>query len=174
VDTTARTEGNTATNATTAERTSDTELLVSRTINAPARLVFRAWTDAELLQQWWVPKSFPIKLVSCETDPRVGGRYRLVFAFEGSTMDFFGRYLEVTPPSRLVWTNEESEGETITTATFEETDGRTLVTVHDRYPSKAALDEAMANGSAGIFALPESLGQLDELLATSDASGGLS
>jgi uncharacterized protein YndB with AHSA1/START domain len=154
----------------TVERTSDHELVVARTVNGPARIVFEAWTNADLLKQWWVPKSYPIKLLSCETDPRVGGRYRLVFAYEESTMEFFGRYLEVTPPSRLVWTNEEADNEQITTVTFEETDGATLVTVHELYPSKEALDEAISSGSAGIYAIPESLGQLEELLATMDAS----
>ena len=149
----------------TVERTSQRELVVTRTINGPARLVVEAWTKAELLERWWTPKSFPITLLSCETDPRVGGSYRLTFGYEGSTFEFFGRYLEVTPPSRLVWTNDEAEGgEQITTVTFEETDGRTLVVVHDRYASKEALDAAIASGSTSGMA--ESLGQLDELLAT--------
>jgi len=151
----------------TADRTSERELVVSRTINGPARVVFEAWTRPELFERWWVPKSFPISLLSCEIDARVGGRYRLVFAHEDSTMEFFGRYLEVTPPSRLVWTNDEGDsGELITTVTFEETDGRTLVVVHDLYPSKEALDEAIAAGSTGISAMPESLAQLDELLGS--------
>jgi uncharacterized protein YndB with AHSA1/START domain len=153
------------------ERRSERELVVSRTVHGPARLVFQAWTDAELLMQWWAPKSFPITLLSCETDPRVGGRYRLTFGHEGSTMDFFGRYLEVTPPSRLSWTNEEGEENgPVTTVTFEESDGATLVVVHDLYPSKQALDEAIASGSTGISAMPESLAQLDELLAGMDGS----
>jgi uncharacterized protein YndB with AHSA1/START domain len=149
------------------ERKSDRELVVSRTVNGPAHLVFRAWTDAELLRQWWVPKSFPITLLSCETDPRVGGTYRLTFGHEGATMEFFGRYLEVTPPSRLAWTNEEGEdGGPVTTVTFEESDGRTLVVVHELYPSKQALDDAIATGSSGMSAMPESLAQLDEFLAS--------
>ena len=153
---------------TTIERTSERELVVTRTINGPARLAFEAWTDAELLKQWWAPKSFPITLLSCETDARVGGRYRLVFGYEGSTMEFFGRYLEVSPPSRLVWTNDEGEhGETVTTVTFEEEAGKTRLVVHDRYPSKEALDAAIASGSTA--GMPESLAQLDELLATLDA-----
>ena len=123
------------------ERTSERELVVTRTVNGPARIVFDAWTKPELLQRWWAPKSFPISLLSCETDVRVGGRYRLVFGYEGSTFEFFGRYLEVTPPSRLVWTNDEGDdGEPITTVTFEETGGKTLIVVHDLYPSKEALD----------------------------------
>ena len=152
-------------NKATVERRSERELVVTRIVNGPARLVYEAWTRAELLERWWAPKSFPISLLSCETDARVGGRYRLVFGYEGSTMEFFGRYLEVTPPSRLVWTNDEGDGgETVTTVTFEETDGRTLVVVHDRYPSKEALDDAIASGSTS--GMPEALEQLDELLAS--------
>ncbi len=149
-----------AKNPTVVERKSERELVVTRTINAPARIVFEAWTKAELFRRWWVPKSFGLTLLSCEMDVRVGGQYRLVFPHEGSTMEFFGTYLEVTPHSRLVWTNEEGDnGQTITTVTFEETAGKTLVVVHDLYPSPEAVDF----GSTG--AMPESLDQLDELLA---------
>jgi uncharacterized protein YndB with AHSA1/START domain len=127
--------------------------------------VFEAWTKPELFRRWWVPKSFGLTLLSCEMDVRVGGKYRLVFPHEGSTMEFFGTYLEVTPYSRLVWTNEEGEdgdgGETVTTVTFEEADGKTLLAVHNVYPSKEALE---SDGSTG--ALPEALDQLDELLAS--------
>jgi len=153
-----------------AERTSERELVVTRTVNGPARLVFEAWTRAELFERWWAPKSFPISLLSCEMDVRAGGGYRLVFGYEGATMEFFGRYLEVTPHSRLAWTNDEGDGETITTVTFEETGGRTHVVVHDLYPSKEALDDAVASGSTS--GMPESLAQLDELLVTLGTSGG--
>ena len=147
-------------NRTEVERKSERELVVTRTVNAPARLVFEAWTKAELFRRWWVPKSYGLNLLSCEMDVRVGGQYRLVFLHEGSTMEFFGTYLEVTPHSRLVWTNDEGEGgQTVTTVTFDENAGKTLVVVHDRYPSKEALD----SGSTG--AMPEALDQLDELLA---------
>jgi len=159
-------------NDATVERTSERELVVTRTVNGPARIVFEAWTNAELLERWWAPKSFPISLLSCETDARVGGRYRLVFGYEGSTMEFFGRYLEVTPHSRLVWTNDEGDdGETVTTVSFAETGGRTLVVVHDLYPSKEALDGAIASGSTS--GMPEALGQLDELLVTLGREGGV-
>jgi uncharacterized protein YndB with AHSA1/START domain len=141
------------------QRKSERELIVTRTVNAPAHLVFEAWTKADLFRQWWVPKSYGLNLDSCEVDVRPGGQYRLAFLHEGSTMEFFGTYLEVTPNTRLVWTNEEGEGETITTVTFEETDGKTLITVHDLYPSA----EAVNTGSTG--AMPEVLNQLDELLA---------
>jgi uncharacterized protein YndB with AHSA1/START domain len=158
---------------TTTERKSERELVVTRTINGPARIVFEAWTKPELIERWWAPKSFPISLLSCETDVRVGGRYRLVFGYEGSTMEFFGRYLEVTPHSRLVWTNDEGDdGGTVTTVTFEERGGKTLLVVHDLYPSKEALDGAIASGSTS--GMPEALEQLDELLVTLGASVGRS
>jgi uncharacterized protein YndB with AHSA1/START domain len=147
----------------TVERTSDRELVVSRTINGPARLVYRAWTTPELMKRWWTPASFPISLLSCEMDVRVGGGYRLTFGYEDSTFEFYGRYLEVTPTSRLAWTNDEGDnGETITTVTFHETDGRTTLVIHDLYASKEALDAAIASGSTS--GMPESLEQLDQLM----------
>lgn len=155
-------------NHTAVERKSERELVATRTVNGPARLVFEAWTKAELFRRWWVPKSYGLTLLSCEMDVRVGGRYRLVFSHQGSTMEFFGTYLEVAPHSRLVWTNEEGDsGETITTVTFDEIDGKTLLVVHDLYPSKEALD---ASGSTG--ALPETLDQLDELLVSLRSEAG--
>src|SRR5262245_36298968 len=148
------------------ERKSELELVVTRTVNAPARLVFEAWTNAELFKQWWVPKSFGINLLSCEMDIRVGGKYCLVFPHEDSTVEFYGTYLEVTPHSRLAWTNDEGdEGQVITTVTFDETAGKTLVVVNNLYPSKEALE---SDGSTA--ALPESLNQLDELLASLGSS----
>ena len=151
-------------NLTTADRTSEREIVVMRTVNGPARLVFEAWTKPELFKRWWVPKSFGLNLLSCDLDVRVGGKYRLVFAHgESGTMEFYGRYLEVTPHSRLVWTNEEGDGgEVITTVTFEELDGKTRLVVHDLYPSKEALDAAIASGSTG--GISEQLDELDELL----------
>ncbi len=151
-------------NPTAAERTSDRELVVRRTVTGPARLVFEAWTKPELFRRWWVPESFGLNLLSCEMDVRVGGQYRLVFRHGDSTMAFFGTYREVTPPTRLVWTNEEADGgETITTVTFDEKDGKTSLVVHDLYPSKEALDAALESGSTG--GLPEQLDQLEVLLA---------
>ena len=148
-------------NRTTVERKSERELVVTRTVNGPARIVFEAFTKAELLKRWWVPKSMGMTLLSCEVDARVGGKYRLVFSHQASTMAFFGTYVEVTPHSRLAWTNEEGgEGGPVTTVTFEEKGGKTLVVVHERYPSKEALD----SGSTG--AMPETLDQLDELLVS--------
>src|SRR5262249_26909367 len=147
-------------NHTTVERKSERELVITRTINGPARIVFDAWTKPELLRQWWVPKSAPITLVSCDQDVRVGGTYRLVFAHGESTMAFTGKYLEVKPCSRLVWTNEETDEGQITTVTFEERDGKTLIVLHELYPSKKALDDAMASGSQGAF--PETFEQLED------------
>ncbi len=160
-------------NRTTVERTSDRELVVTRTFGGPARIVFEAWTKPELLKRWWAPKSSGLTLLSCEADVRVGGRYRLVFSHPSApkAMEFFGRYLEVTPHSRLVWTNEEGgEDGQVTTVTFEERGGRTLVVMHDLYPSKEALDEAIASGSTG--GMGEAFEQLDALLAALGASVG--
>lgn len=157
-------EPNVARTRATVERTSERELLVTRMINGPARLVFDAWTKAELFARWWVPKSFGLTLLSCELDVRVGGRYRLVFSHNGSTMEFFGTYLEVTPHSRLAWTNDEADdGGSITTVTFRDMGEQTLLEVHDLYRSKEALDDAIASGATS--GMPETLDQLDELIA---------
>ena len=170
MDATRESEPTRAADGAAVERTSERELVVTRIVTGPARLVFEAWTKAELFERWWAPKSFPISLLSCEMDVRVGGGYRLVFGYEGSTMEFFGRYLEVTPHSRLAWTNDEGDGETVTTVTFAESDGRTRLVVHDRYPSKETLDDAIASGSTS--GMPESLAQLDDLLVTLGANAG--
>jgi uncharacterized protein YndB with AHSA1/START domain len=156
-------------NRTTVERKSDRELVVTRTFNAPARLVFEAWTTPELFKQWWVPKSMDMFLRSCEMDVRVGGTYRLVFGHDASNPgEFFGRYLEVTPYSRLVWTNDEGgEDGPVTTVTFEEKDGKTLLVLHELYPTKEALDAA---GTGAADAMSETFEQLDELLVTLGAS----
>jgi uncharacterized protein YndB with AHSA1/START domain len=155
---------------TTVERTSDRELVVTRTIGGPARLVFEAWSNPELFQRWWAPKSFCVTLISYEADVRTGGSYRLVMGHPSSErpMAFFGRYIEVTPPFRIVWTNDEGEEEgAVTTVTFEEKDGATRVVVHELYPSKEALDEAMASGSTSGWG--EQFEQLDDLVVTLDA-----
>jgi uncharacterized protein YndB with AHSA1/START domain len=158
-------------NRTTVERKSERELVVTRTLNGPARIVFEAWTKPELFKRWWVPKSIGVSLLSCEMDVRAGGKYRLVFGNDAATpMEFFGRYIEVTPHSRLVWTNDEGdEGGPVTTVTFEEKGGQTLLVIHDLYPSKEALE---ASGS--VDGMPETLDQLDELLVTLGASVGRS
>jgi uncharacterized protein YndB with AHSA1/START domain len=162
-------------NNTTVERKSERELAVTRTFNGPARLVFEAWTKPDLFKRWWVPKSSGMTMLSCEMDVRVGGTYRLVFShpsFE-KPMAFFGRYIEVTPHSRLVWTNDEGgEDGAITTVTFEESGGKTLVVLHDLYPSKEALDAAIDSGSTSGFGAQ--FEQLDELLVALGASVGQS
>jgi uncharacterized protein YndB with AHSA1/START domain len=153
-----------ATNRTAVERKSDRELVVTRTFNAPAHIVFEAWSKPELFQRWWVPKSVGMTLVSCDMDVRTGGGYRFVFRHPAldQPVAFFGTYREVTPHKRLVWTNEESDQGAVTTVTFEENAGKTLVTLHELYPTTAALEEALAGSAEG---LPEQFAQLDELLA---------
>ena len=149
---------------TTTDRRSEREVVITRTFDAPARIVFDAWTTPELIMKWWTPKSFGITFISCEADVRPGGTYRFVMghpAFD-KPMAFVGRYLEVDPPRRLVWTNEEGEEGSVTTVTFEEKDGKTQLVLSDLYPSKAALDEAMASGS--INGYPDQFDELDKLL----------
>jgi uncharacterized protein YndB with AHSA1/START domain len=154
-------------NRTTVERTSERELVVTRTFNAPAGIVFEAWTRPELFRQWWVPKSMGMSLLSCDMDVRVGGRYRLEFAYGDAQMAFFGTYQEVAPHSRLVWTNEESDEGSVTTVTFTEQGGKTLLVMHELYPSKEALDAA---GTGAADATVETFAQLDELLVDLGAS----
>jgi uncharacterized protein YndB with AHSA1/START domain len=151
-------------NRTTVERKSEREVVVTRTFNAPARIVFEAWTRPELFKRWWVPKSMGMILRSCEMDVRVGGRYRLVFGEDAANpAEFFGRYIEVTPHSRLAWTNEEGgDAGPVTTLTFEERGGKTLLVMHELYPSKEALDA----GGGAADAMSETFEQLDELLVT--------
>ena len=160
-------------NRTTVERKGEREIVVTRTFNAPPRIVFEAWTKPELFKQWWVPKSMDMFLRSCEMDVRTGGTYRLVFGHDASKPDeFFGRYIEVIPHSRIVWTNDEGgDGGPVTTVTFEEKGGKTLLVMHELYPSKEALDAA---GSGAADATHETFEQLDELLLTLGASVGRS
>ncbi|MBX4934975.1 SRPBCC family protein [Rhizobium bangladeshense] len=157
--------GGGAQTSTSVERKGDRELIVTRTVDAPPSTVYRAWSQPELFRRWWVPKSAPgISLVSCEMDVRTGGKYRLEFGAGGSdTMAFYGRYLEVVPNERIVWTNDEGEEGAITTVTFEDQGGRTLVVFHEVYPSKEALEEALQGSAA---ALAEQLEQLDELISS--------
>jgi len=161
----AKSESEPAQNRTTVERKSDRELVVTRAFNGPPRIVFEAWTKPELLKRWWAPKSYGVSFISCEADVRTGGTYRFVFGHPSSEkpMEFFGKYIEVTPPSRLVWTNEEGgEGGPVTTVTFEERGTQTLVVMHDLYPSKEALDSAIASESTS--GISETFAQLDEFL----------
>jgi uncharacterized protein YndB with AHSA1/START domain len=147
------------------ERKSDRELVVTRTFDAPARLVFEAWTSPELIKRWWAPKSSGLSLLSCEADVRVEGKYRFEFGHEGSKpmMAFFGKYIEVVPHARLVWTNEESDDGAVSTLTLEEQDGKTLLVMRELYPSQEALDRAVDGMEGGM---PETFAQLDELLVT--------
>ncbi len=155
---------------TNVERKSERELVMTRTFDGPVRLVFEAWTKPELLKLWWAPKSFGVSLLSCEADVRAGGRYRFEIGREGSKpMAFFGRYLEVTPHSRLVWTNEESDDGAVTTVTFEDKGGQTLLIMHEVYPSKDALDRAIEGMEGGMT---ETFAQLDALLVTLGAGAG--
>ena len=149
---------------TTVQKKSEREVVVTRTFDAPARLVFEAWSKPELFKKWWVPRSMGMTLRSCELDVRTGGKYRLVFGDDpANPMAFFGKYLEVVPNKRIVWTNEESgDAGSVTTVTFEERDGKTLLVMSELYPSKEALDAA---GTGAQEAMNESFGQLDELLA---------
>ena len=157
-------------NRTIVERKSERELVVTRAFNGPARIVFEAWTRPELLKRWWAPKSSGMSLISCEADVRAGGRYRFEFGRGASrTMAFFGRYIEVTPHARLVWTNEESDDGAVSTLTFEEKGGKTLLVLRELYPSKEALDRAIAGMEDGM---PEQFEQLDELLVTLGATVG--
>ena len=150
-------------NRTSVERQGDHELVVTRTFDAPPSTVFRAWSESELFRRWWMPKSVTgVSLVGCEMDVRTGGTYRLEFrAGDSNTMAFHGRYLEVVPNERIVWTNDEGDEGAVTTVTFEDRGGTTLLTFHERYPSKEALEEALQGSAAG---LPEQLEQLHEIL----------
>jgi uncharacterized protein YndB with AHSA1/START domain len=152
-------------NRTTVERKSEREVVVTRTFDAPVRLVFEAWTKPELFKQWWVPRSMGMTLRSCELDVRTGGKYRLVFGGDpASAMAFFGTYLEVVPNQRIVWTNEESGADgSVTTVTFEDKNGKTTLVLSELYPTKEALDAA---GTGAQEAMNETFGQLDELLAS--------
>jgi len=149
---------------TTVQKKSEREVVVTRTFDAPARLVFEAWSKPELFKKWWVPRSMGMTLRSCELDVRTGGKYRLVFGNDpANPMAFFGKYLDVVPNKRIVWTNEESgDAGSVTTATFEERDGKTLLVMSELYPTKEALDAA---GTGAQEATNETFGQLDELLA---------
>jgi len=157
-----------ASNRTSIERKGDRELVVTRTFDAPPSLVYKAWSQPELFQRWWMPKSLAgVSLVACDMDVRTGGKYRLEFAAGGSdTMAFYGKYLEVVPNERIVWTNDEGEEGAVTTVTFEDQGGKTLLTFHEAYPSSEALEEALQGSAAG---LPEQLDQLDELLSSISA-----
>jgi uncharacterized protein YndB with AHSA1/START domain len=155
-------------NETIVERTSDRELTVTRTFNAPAHIVFDAWTKPELLKRWWAPKSFGVSLFECEQDLRVGGAYRFAFGRDPKNPEVFsGRYLEVDPPWRLVLTQLYERmahvGDVVVTADFEESEGRTGLTLCQLFPSKEALEGALSSGMERGMRV--TLDQLDELVA---------
>lgn len=167
----ARPETSAARGRTTVERASEREMVVTRTFAAPAHIVFEAWTTPEIFKRWWAPKSIGVPLLSCEMDVRTGGKYRLEFGKDASsTWVFFGKYLEVIPNERLVWTNEEEVDGAVTTVTFAEVDGKTRLVLRDLYPSKDALEE----GSGSEAGLDEQFAQLDEVLVALGASSGQS
>lgn len=156
-------EGKPVKNRTSVERASDREVVVTRRFEAPVWRVFEAWTDPELFRRWWIPRSMGMTLLSCEMDIRTGGGYRLEIGHAGGQAAFFGRYLEVTPHSRIVWTNEENgEHGSVSTVTLEEAEGGTLLVLRERYATKEACDAA---GTGAAEATVETFGQLDELLA---------
>lgn len=155
---------------TVVERTSERELVVTRIFNGPVRIVYDAWTKAELFQLWWAPKSSGVPMIGCTMDVRTGGGYSVTFGRDAeNTMTFFGKYLEVTPGSRLVWTNDEAGEEegAVTTVTFAEEDGDTTrLILSELYPSKEALDASFVGMED---AMPEQFRQLDEWLASQTA-----
>ncbi len=171
MDTRSEAEAIAAPERTTIERTSDLELVVTRTIHGSRDVVFEAWTDARLFRQWWIPQSLGLTLLSCDVDARVGGGYRLTFDVgTDEPMAFYGRYLEVIPSTRLVWTNEEGdEGTVVTTVTFEDHAAGTRLVICDRYPSKEALDAAIESGATSWN--PETFDQLDALLVKRGTGG---
>jgi uncharacterized protein YndB with AHSA1/START domain len=141
------------------ERTSEREVVVRRTFDAPARLVFEAWTTPELFRQWWLPRSMGGRLRSLDMDARTGGSYRLDF---GDGMAFYGTYREVTPHTRIVWTNEEGgDSGSVTTVVLQEQDGVTHLVLTEAFPSREALEQ----GDGALDALHETFAQLDDLLA---------
>jgi uncharacterized protein YndB with AHSA1/START domain len=165
----ATTVKNATKNETIVERTSHRELIVTRTFDAPAHIVFEAWTKPELLKRWWAPKSFGVSLFECEQDLRVGGAYRFAFGRDPKNPEVFsGRYLEVDPPSRLVLTQVYERmsdiGDVVVTADFEESQSRTRLTLHQLFPSKEALEGALASGMERGMRV--TLDQLDELVAS--------
>jgi uncharacterized protein YndB with AHSA1/START domain len=170
MDARSESERNPLKNPTTVEHDSERELVIRRAFNGPARLVFEAWTKPELLMRWWAPRSIDMAFLSCETDVRTGGTYRFVFRLgDAPPMAFFGKYLEVTPHSRLVWTNEEGGASgPVTTVTFEEQGGKTLLVMRELHPSKEARDAALVSGV--VEGMQETFGQLDELLGAVGAS----
>jgi uncharacterized protein YndB with AHSA1/START domain len=151
-------------NRTVSEVRSDLELVITRTIDGPARIVFDAWTKVELLVRWWAPNAIGVAGDGFVSDVRTGGRFRQVLRLHGGgEIAFSGTYLEVTPPTRLVYTSifepRPEAGEVLCTVTFEERDGKTKIVLHEKFPSKETLEAAMCGG------MDASLDQLDDLVS---------
>jgi uncharacterized protein YndB with AHSA1/START domain len=156
-------------NRTTVERVSDRELVVTRTFNGRASLVFDAMTKPELVKRWWAPRSLGVTLFECEADVRVGGSYRYVFGRDpAKPMAFSGIYKELVPHTRIVWTQifeqMRSAGEAVSTITLEERDGKTHMVQSHLYPSKEALDGAIGAGME--HGMRVTYDQLDSLVAS--------
>ncbi len=159
-------------NPTSLERTSDKEIVIARTFRAPAQIVFDAWTKPEYVRRWWAPESRGVTLVQCDADLRPGGAYRYVLARgKAERFAFSGKYLEIARPTRLVYTQsfEPVPGEAVVTVSFEERGGSTTLVAHELYPSKEALDGALASGMED--GMRETFDQLDELVASLHGEG---
>ena len=163
-----------AMNQTTMELEGDREIVIARTFNGPARIVFDAWTKPELVRRWWAPKSHRVAVVGCDVDLRVGGTYRYVLRLEaGGQLAFSGKYTEVTPHSRLVYTEnfeptasgvQPGDASLINTVTFDEHDGKTHVVSRSLCPSKDLRDAILATGME--HGMREAWDQLDALVAS--------
>lgn len=153
-------------NTATITMPSDTEIVIERTFNAPARLVFEAWTKPEHVRQWYGLK--PLTMTVCEIDLRVGGKWRYVLQSpDGSEHGFSGEYKEITPPQRLVYSEgyEAMPGhDYFVTTTFDEQDGKTILTSRMLYKTKADRDGHVASGMES--GMRETLDRLEQFLST--------
>jgi uncharacterized protein YndB with AHSA1/START domain len=154
----------TSTSVTSYTTPSDREVLLTRVVSAPRRLVFAAWTEPRHLQRWLTgPEGWTMPV--CEIDLRPGGRWRYVYRkASGKEMTLTGSVLEVAPPERLVTT--ESWGpewpETVNTLVLTESEGRTTIALTITYVSKEARDAALATGA--MDGMNRAFELLDELL----------
>jgi uncharacterized protein YndB with AHSA1/START domain len=147
---------------------SDREIAMTRTFDAPRRLVFDAFTRPELIKRWLGVRAgwtMPV----CEVDLTVGGKYRYVWRGpKGNDMGMGGVFREIVAPERIVATERFDEswyaGEAEDTTVFVEKDGRTTVTMTVRYESKEARDGVLASPMATGVA--ESYDKLAEYLAS--------
>lgn len=157
---------------------SDTAVRVVRRFDAPASLVWRAYTEPALMQQWLLgPPGWTMPV--CEMDVRVGGKFRWRWRNDedGSEFGFYGKFKELTPHTKIVHTEFFDPGDvdsdmgegTVITVTFDETDGVTTMTSLMEYASKRDRDAALSTGMTDGMEM--SYAQLDTLL-TSTASDG--